>query len=216
MLMSRNPHNISRRIVGYVKDRQNHAVAGAEVCADPWSGSAGTIPRTVSKRDGGFTLEILRTGTYTISAQHLTKGYPDPWTGFYGSYFGDPPVVTVEESNDLEPVEVRVGPKAGRLNLTIIDDQSGRPVEKGLLSVCRTDDPRMCRDMSTAFPRGRYELLAPEVPFTIKFEVWGKDWEKRYAVDGDGLPVDLLQVDLGARKRMSIRLRRIQGYKVVP
>ena len=64
---------------------------------------------------------------------------------------------------------------------------------------------------STAFPQGRYDLLAPDVPFTIKFEVLGKDWEKRYAVDGDGVPVEMLQVDLGQRKEVKIRLRRVEG-----
>jgi hypothetical protein len=216
MLISAKPHSISRRVVGYVKDQENHPVAGAKVCANSLGGSAGTIPHGVSKRDGSFTLDIWWAGSYYISAQHLTEGYPDPTNGFYGRFFGEAPVVTVDESNRLEPVEVRVGPKAGKVSFKIVDDQSGRPVESGSWRVCRTDDPRMCMDTSTAFPRGRYDLLAPEVPFTVKFEVWDKDWEKRNAVDEDGASVELVQVDQGARKRISIRLRRMQGDRVVP
>jgi hypothetical protein len=208
--VSQERHAFSRRIVGYVKDRENHPVAGAEVCANPYGPVAGIIPHGVSKVDGSFTLDIWWPDTYTISAEHLAKGYPDVTNGFYGNFFGVAPAITVSESNELQPVEVRVGPTAGRVRLKIVDDQSGRPVVSGLLRVCRTDDPKMCMSTSTAFPQGRYDLLAPDVPFTIKFEVWGKGWEKRYAVDGDGVPVEMLQVDLGQRKEVKIRLRRVQ------
>ncbi len=54
-------------------------------------------------------------------------------------------------------------------------------------------------------------MLVPEVPFTIKFGVWGKDWEEREAVGEDGLPVELLQVDLGGQKEVKVKLRRAQG-----
>jgi hypothetical protein len=200
---------ISRRVVGYVKDRKNHPVEGAEVHANPHGPISGRIPRGVSKADGSFTLDIWWTDNYSISAEHLAKGYPDVANGFYGNFFGVAPPITVGESNELGPVEVTVGPTAGRVSLQIVDDESGRPIESGLFRVCRTDNPKMCMSMSTAFPHGRYELLAPEVPFTIKFEVWGKDWEKRYAVDQDGVPVEMLQVDLGQRKEVEIRLRRV-------
>ncbi|MEJ7578016.1 MAG: carboxypeptidase-like regulatory domain-containing protein [Pyrinomonadaceae bacterium] len=211
MLVSQERHAISRRIVGYVKDRENHPVAGAEVCANPHGPVSGIIPRGVSKADGSFTLDIWWPDTYTISAEHLGEGYPKATNGFYGDFFGEAPDITVGESNRLEPVGVMVGPKAGRVVLKILDEQSGRSVESGLVKVCRTDNPQMCMSTSTAFPRGRYELLAPEVPFTIRIGVWGKDWEERDAMGDDGVPVELLQVDLGARKELMIRLRRVQG-----
>ena len=66
----------------------------------------------------------------------------------------------------------------------------------------------MCMQMGTAFPHGRYDLLAPEVPFTIKFEVRGKDWD---AVNQDGVLVEMLRVDLGVRQEVKIRLRRVEG-----
>jgi hypothetical protein len=173
-------------------------------------GVSGIIPCGVSKLDGSFTLDIWWPDTYTISAEHLAKGYPNVTNGFYGNFFGMAPAIMVNESNELEPVEVRVGPTAGRISLQIVDDQSGRPVVSGLLRVCRTDNPKMCMSTSTTFPQGRYDLLAPDVPFTIKFEVWGKDWERRYAVDRDGVPVEMLDVDLGVRKQVKIRLRRVE------
>lgn len=78
-----------------------------------------------------------------------------------------------------------------------------------VLHLCRTPG------IGTAFPHGRYDLLAPEVPFTIKFEVRGKGWETRDAVDQDGVPVEMLRVDLGVREEVNIRLRRVEGEQIV-
>ena len=205
------PHAISRQLIGYVRDREGRPVVGAEVRANGQRGSAGRLPTTVSKADGSFTINIWWPDTYSISAEHIRAGYPDVTNGFYGSFFGEAPAIAASESNHLEPVEVRVGPEAGRIILRIVDEQSGRPVKGGLLRVCRIDNPRMCMSTSTAFPRGRYELLVPEVPFTIKFEVWGNGWEEREAVGDDGAPLDLLQVDLGGRREVKVRLRRVRG-----
>jgi hypothetical protein len=195
----------SRRIVGYVKDRENHPVAAAKVCAMPHDGVVGKIPCGVSKANGGFTLDVWWPGTYRISAEDLAEGYPDATNAFYGSFFGELPDIAVDESNELKPVEVIVGPKAGRVVFKIVDDESGQPIEGGAVKVCRTDNPEICWSMSTAFPRGKYELLAPEVPFTIKFEIWGsaQEWEDRSAFDEVSGPVEIVQLDLGARQEMS-------------
>lgn len=206
-------HTISRRVVGYVRDHENRSAAGAKVCAKPHNGIFGRHPCGVSKADGSFTLDVWQTGTYTISAEDLVTGYPDATNGFYGKFFGGAPSITVGESDDLVPIEVRLGSKAGKVSLQIVDDQSGRPIKSGLVRVCRTDNPQMCISTSTAFPHGRYELLAPEVPFTIEFKVWRKDWERRDAVDGDGAPVRLLRVESGARRELLIRLRRVHGSR---
>lgn len=211
VLRARRP--FSRRVVGYVTDGDYRPVAGAEVCANPHGPVVGIIPLGVSESDGSFALDVWWPGTYTISIEHIAEGYPDATSGFYGKFFGELPVITVGESNELKPVVVRVGPKAGRVVFKIVDDRNGRPVRGGLVEVCRTDNPRMCIGRSTAFPRGRYEMLTPEVAFTIKFSVWGKDWEGRQAVDEDDMPLELLRVDLGARQEVQVRLRRVTGAR---
>ncbi|HUQ30612.1 MAG TPA: carboxypeptidase-like regulatory domain-containing protein [Pyrinomonadaceae bacterium] len=205
----------SRRVFGYVKDRENQPVLKAKVCAQPHSAWTGPIPCGVSKADGRFTLDVWRPGTYTISAEHLVEGHPEVTNGFYGSFFGELPIITVDKSNELKPIEVRVGPKAGRVIFKIFDDESGQLIKSGLVKVCRTDNPKMCMSMSTAFPRGKYELLTPEVPFTIKFEIWGssQEWEERSAIDEAGGSVEVLQMDLGVRKEITVRLRRVQGNR---
>jgi hypothetical protein len=194
-----------------VRDGEGRPVAGAWVQASRQGGSAGLLPRAMSKADGSFTLDVWGPDTFYVSAEHLGGGYPDAMNGFYGKFFGEALIVEVGESNRMEPVEVRVGPKAGRVIFKLFDEQSGRRVRSGMAKMCRTDDPRVCWSTSRAFPRGRFELLTPEVPFTIRFEVWEKDWERREALGEDGAPVELLRVDSGGRKELKIKLRRVRG-----
>ena len=205
----------SRYVIGYVKDHEDHPLADAKICANPHGPIAGRIPCAVSKADGSFSLEVWWPDTYTISAEDLPHGYPNATNGFYGSFFGELPVITVDEFSELKPVEVRIGPQAGRIIFKILDDESGHLIESGSVKVCRMDNPKMCWSMSRAFPHGKYDLLAPEVPFTIKFEIWGsgQEWEERSAFDEAGGLVEVLQIELGERKEMTVRLRRVQGNK---
>lgn len=205
----------SRTLTGYVKDREGQPIAKAKVCAQPHSDWKGFIQCSRSKPDGSFKLKFWRPGRYGISAEHKAAGFPETHTGFYGYFFGTPPVVTVDETTTLEPIEVIIGPKAGRLRLNIVDDESGQPIKSGLIKVCRVDDPNMCINTSTGFPKGRYELLAPEVAFTLKLEVWGsgQEWEARDAVTDGGELIELLNIGLGERKELNIRLRRVPANK---
>lgn len=113
---------------------------------------------------------------------------------------------------ELGPVQVIVGPKAGRVVFRLVDDQSGKRIDGGVVKVCRIDKPRMCWSLSTAFAHGEYEMLTPEVPFTVEFETWrrGHKPEKRTAFDEATGPLKVLQIDLGARKVMTVRLRLAQ------
>jgi hypothetical protein len=167
----------------------------------------------VSNAGGRFALDVWSPDLYYISAEHFKEGYPEANDAFYGSFFGESPVITVTETSELRPVEVRFGPKAGRVVLKMVDDETGRPVERGVVEVCRADKQKWCSSWSTEFPGGVYEFLAPEVPFTLnKLQVWGVNgWEDREAVDGANTRVELLQVELGARKTVMIRLRRPQA-----
>ena len=57
-----------------------------------------------------------------------------------------------------------------------------------------------------AWPKGHYEILTPEVPFTIKFQTWHRRWVDRKAFDESGVQIETIQLDLGARREMTIRL----------
>jgi hypothetical protein len=203
-------------IRGTVVNEANVAVAGVQVCvADPVHGG----PCAKSLGDGKFSMPVDRAGTYPLSAENLDLGYPYLYNGsepFYGKVFRRAPDATVKENS--EPIKIVLGPQAGRLIVTIIDDATDKAIDKGLVTQCRVSEPKSCWSIMPPFPNGRYVLLTPEVAFTIKFATWdgrlvdGKwvngKWVERKAFDGEsGKPVEVLQVDLGALKEITVRLR---------
>jgi hypothetical protein len=206
-----------KTIRGTVVDEANVAIAGAEVCVpDPVHGG----PCSKSTVDGKFSILVDRAGSYLLSAQDFDLGYPYLYLGgvpFYGRRFRRVPEVIVKENSTPEPIKIVLGPKAGRLIATIIDDATDKAIPSGSVTLCRVNEPNSCWSIMCPFPNGHYEVLTPEVAFTIKFSTWdgklvdGKwvngKWVERKAIDGDsGKPIDVLQVDLGARKEITVRL----------
>jgi hypothetical protein len=198
----------SRTIRGVVLDKENQPVSDARVCAWGTAPMGGVVPCGQSNLKGQFAFDVHRGDTYTITASALAEGYPEASWGFYGKIFSNFPVVTVDETGDVAPVEIKLGPKAGRLILRIVDEDTNEPITKGSIRVCRVGEPLSYWSMSTAFPNGRFELLTPEVPFTISFQTWEQnDWVTRSAFDDSSVPIEMLQVDLGAQKEITVRLK---------
>jgi hypothetical protein len=109
-------------------------------------------------------------------------------------------------------VKIKLGPKAGRLVLTILDGSTNKPIESGSVELSRVGEPLSKWSMSEAWPKGHYEILTPEEAFTIKFQTWHGDrlghgaWVDRKAFDETGVQIETVQLDLGARREMTIRL----------
>jgi hypothetical protein len=200
--------NVRRTIVGYVKSRDGRPVSNATVCAFWTRPIQGAVPCGRSNLRGRFAFVVWAPDKYTITAEKISAGYPDPRFSFYGKFFGERPVVIVNDVELPRPVTIILGPRAGRANFTIIDDVANRPFEKGSIEACRTDNPKICSGLSTAFPHGKYQLLTPEVPFTVRFKAWtGQNWVTRSAFDDAGKPVEVLEVGLGHQKEITIRLK---------
>src|SRR6266516_181228 len=200
--------DFSRTIAGVVVDKEDDPVPDARVCAWGTYPMAGCVPCGQSSTDGRFAIVVHRPDKYTIKAEALSEGYPDATWAFYGKLFSDFPVVTVDETSRATPVRVKLGPRAGRVVFTILDEETRKPIQKGSLTVCRLADPHSCWSMSTAFPNGRYDLLTPEVPFTVKFETWETaGWVQRAAFDESDVPIEVLQENLCARKEITVRLK---------
>lgn len=214
-----------RQITGVVVEQNQNPLKGANVCAMGTRPMAGRIPCSLSSADGQFLINVYVADTYTIGAEHIEMGYPPFLLRIPGTY-GKPdpifPTVVVDDSTVPGPVKVVMGAKAGRLLLTILDGDSNKPIDSGAIKFCRNGDTERCYSISTAFPKGHFEVLTPEDQFTIKFETWrgpvpeyhggvavgaSGGWVARSAVDDKGLPLETLQVDLGQRKEVTVRLK---------
>lgn len=191
-------------VTGTVVDEQEQPVEGAWVSALVGNGR---VPRGQSDSTGQFSLWIQRPGTYAVYAEHLEKAYPAAAWAFYGKLWQQNlPQVSIDETSTPAPVKIKLGPKAGRLVLTILDGSTDKPIESGLVELCRLGESRSLWSISTSWPKGHYEILTPEVPFSIKFKTWHGEWVDRKAFDESGLQIETVKVDLGERREMTIRL----------
>jgi hypothetical protein len=200
----RNP--VWHTVTGTVVDEQEQPVEGAWISAQVGNGR---VPRGQSDSKGHFSILIQRPGTYTVYAEHLEKGYPIAAWPFYGKVW-QPSLsqVTIDETSTPAPVKIKLGPKAGRLVLTILDGSTNKPIETGSVYLCRVGEPRSFWSISSDWPKGHYEILTPDVPFTIKFQTpWHGKWVDRKAFDESGAQIETIQLDLGARREMTIRLK---------
>jgi hypothetical protein len=214
-----------RTITGVVVEQDGTLLADATVCALGTLPMAGRLPCGKSNKTGQFSVNVYARDSYTIDAEHFAHGYPPMLMRIPGSY-GKPsaifPTVVVDDSTIPIPVRIVMGAKAGRLLLTILDYDTKQPIDKGLIKFCKPDDPTRCYSVSTSFPNGHYEVLTPEGPFTIKFETWlgpvpeyhggvpsgpSGEWITRYAFDDNDVPLEKLQVELGQRKELTVRLK---------
>lgn len=127
-------------LVGVVKDQDARRVAGAVVLLTPKSfeqsmGRRGERPQPVHVRTdagGGFTIEDVPVGRYTLSAS--AKGY------LSASNLG----IRVVPGRDPAPVELRLS--AGGFVLSgRVEDVSGGPIESALVSVIRHDGQNLLR-----------------------------------------------------------------------
>lgn len=200
----RNP--VRHTITGSVVDEQQEPVSGARICAEGTRPMGGVVPCSQSDAKGEFSIGVEYLDTYTIYAEHFQLGYPNASWSFYGNSWRNFPKVTIDDAAEAPPAKIQLGPKAGRLVLTILDGSSNRPIEQGSVQVCRLGEPSSWWSIGTAWPEGHFEILTPEVPFTIKFQTKHGEWIDRKAFDEQGLPVEIVNVDLGARKEMTIRL----------
>ena len=199
-------NSVWHKITGTVVDEQEQPVKGAEVCATGTFPSTGPLPCGESNTNGQFSIDVERLATYVVYAEHFEKGYPNATWSFYGKPWQDLPRVTIDETSTPAPVKIKLGPKAGRLVLTILDGATNKPIEKGSVELCRVGEPLSRWTISTGWPKGHYEILTPEVPFTIKFQTWHGEWVDRKAFDESGVQIETMQLDLGARREMTIRL----------
>jgi hypothetical protein len=191
-------------VTGTVVDEQEQPVRGAWVSADVGNGR---VPRGQSDSRGQFSLWIQRPGTYTVYAEDLEKGYPVALLAFYGKLWQQNlRQVTIDETSTPAPLKIKLGPKAGRLVLTILDGATNKPIESGSVDLCRVGEPRSFWSISQGWPKGHYEILTPEVPFTIKFQTWHRRWVDRKAFGESGVQIETIQLELGARREMTIRL----------
>ena len=199
------------QISGRVLDGDGKPVRGASVCAN--SRPAGISGVCAPSRAGGkFTIHMLKPGLeYIVFASKREDYYPFPTPGFYDAPPGTRVKVKLEEGRALQDVEVRLGPKAGRLVGTVINAETNEVLKQFRLLACRDDRPEDCIAAGSGDKTGRFNLLVPTVPFSIKISAPGfEDW---YGSESPREQPAALLVGSGTTMELNIFLRPIARVK---
>ncbi|HEX8138118.1 MAG TPA: carboxypeptidase-like regulatory domain-containing protein [Pyrinomonadaceae bacterium] len=190
-------------ITGRVLDAAGSAVAGVNVYAFPVEPMVGRLPAATSDKDGGFSIAVERTGRYILATSKLTDGYPSSYSSFYNPSGASLTEVLVEEDKAPTPVNIQLGPKAGKLVVHIQDAETQRAPQQMQVSICRVEAPMHCERHSPPETVGLYRALVPAVRLTIHVSAAGyRDW---FSNEELGAP---LMVDANETRELNISLQR--------
>jgi hypothetical protein len=194
-------------IKGQVLDYEGSPVSGAVVFAHPDFGLRGKLPSSSSDARGEFTIVVSQAGSYRVTASKQADGYPSSINAFYHPTDDSLAHVLVREDQAAPFATIRLGPKAGKIAGRILDAETGRPVSDSQINLCRAQSPKYCYRFPAKNPGGRFEILAPSAPFTIRVSASGyKDW---YGAEGADRQPLTLQVASDETKELSVSLEKL-------
>lgn len=198
-------------ISGNTHDGAGHNVPGVVVCAFPVEVDQKVVVRCGrSDAAGRFTIMSLKAGKYTLSSKKLPEGYMPQRHPFYKNPSMPEPEVTVGGSNLNSFVSINLGPKHGSLAGSNVDAATGLPVENARIILCQAASPQVCFFMSAKDAKGRFSLLAPHVPFTLRIEAEG--YETWFGLSGSDRR-NPITVASGATTQLTAYLKRRRETK---
>lgn len=192
-------------VEGQVVTREGLPVANAMVYAFQLGGS----PLASTNTEGKFTLTNLSAGKHLIIAYKESDGYPNlVWT-FYSEAYGNNGklVVNVEENKTVRGATVRLGPKAARLLIRVLDAKTRRAIRDASLELSHKGKPNTRFEPGVTNIDGEFDTLIPPFrPINVVVKAPGyKAW--RYA-NGRSPDRDAIRLLPGASKEMTVELKR--------
>jgi hypothetical protein len=168
-------------VKGVVVDETGKPLAGAEVHIAEKKSFVGhrLIQIYETNNDGRFLIDNVSWGTYVVMVGKEDAGYPDTKLAFY-SNLAAPTVILAPESPSADVI-VKIGPKAGVLDLDPVTDVvTGKKIDSATITLRRTQNPDLF--LTTSAAGGR--LLVPSrTDVTIEiaaptYKPWPLDGEK--------------------------------------
>lgn len=192
-------------VEGQVITREGLPVPDATVYAFKLGGS----PLASTNTKGKFTLPAP-VGKHRISAYKESESYPDPLWSFYSEAYGrnESPIVNVQENQIVQGVIVRLGPKARRLFIRVIDAKTKRPIRDASLALNHKGKPGTLFQPGGTTMDGEFNtLIPPSVPINVVVKAAGyKTW--RYNNRGSAVR-DAIRLRPGSSRKMIVELKQL-------
>jgi len=191
-------------VEGRVVTREGLPVANATVYAFKLGGS----PLASTNIEGKFALTNLSAGKHVIIAYKESDGFPNLVWSFYSEVYGNDGklVVSVEENQIVRDATIRLGPKAGRLLIRVIDAKTKLPIRDASLALNHKRKPETRFQPSATKMDGEFDtLIPPSLPINVVVKAPGyKTW--RY-VKGGSVDRDAIRLRTGSSKEMTVELK---------
>jgi 5-hydroxyisourate hydrolase-like protein (transthyretin family) len=114
----------------FVTDASGKPVRQALVRADRMDEgtTVGVVPECLTDESGKCSCEHLSFGAYTVNASKVEAGYPPMHIPLFRH--GQPPkTFRLSTDHPTEEISLALGPKAASIEVSVIDDATGKPVE---------------------------------------------------------------------------------------
>lgn len=129
-------------IHGTVLNEQGQPVAKVKVAlARAYAKPIATLlPKVETDTDGRFSFPRLELGTYGLSTEKESDGYPNTRMDLYKS--GPAVQVTLDANDPVKNVTLRIGPKCGKLNASIRNAVTGDPPQDAAIRIWDRNNER--------------------------------------------------------------------------
>ena len=194
-------------IAGDLRDVGGQSFSGATVCALQTTGKIVNVRDRVcaeSDAQGKFVINLASSGRYQVVAEKMSEGYMPSYLPFYKDPNTPILEVMVSGENPNVSVSVKLGPKSGLISGQVTDEATDLPVHDFVVWTWQARDVNArTHQVVKGSASGRFRILAPPVPFTMRVVSEGyEDW-----VMGGGVLTSLA----GSRKGPGSLLVRTGG-----
>jgi hypothetical protein len=167
----------------------------------------GRLPFTHTDSQGRFLLNDLTPGKYTVFAGIKDRIVnPAILSAFMDADPKSRVKIEVLDHQIIEDLELHLAPEPAKLIGQLVDAETGQPVEKAQMLLCREDNPRNCFGTSA---NGRFELPVPSVGFSIKVSAPGyHTWH--YGADGSEKRRGILKLSPDSNEELVISLQPVR------
>ena len=206
-LMAQSPSPYT--ITGRVYDEANRRVQGARVCARTDAVPSLPVHCSRSDADGNYSIKMEKAGNYLLTSEKTEDNYFPQWPPFFRAPSSQFPKVTLDDNNTQASASILLGPKNGTLIGKVLDADTNLPVENAQFNLCHATSARVCWGASSKNDKGKFNLPAPHVPFTLM--VRSEDYEAWLYPNGPDKRATALSVPDGTTFELVVYLKKRRG-----